>query len=74
MTTICLRVPPAPAYSSPWSGVMYLLEGRLTALVGDASYGVEPGGLVFFPDRPMEESIADILSVTQRHGVALARA
>lgn len=104
--------PPAPAHSSPWSGVMYLLDGRLTALVGDASYDVEPGGVVFFPartpgtfcvtgesarflaitsgdgagrffadfadsvrpDRPMEESVADIRSVTQRHGVALAGA
>lgn len=102
--------PMAPRHVSPWSGVLYLLEGRVTALVGDATYDVEPGGVVVFPagtpssfevvgesvrfvaitsgdragrffadfagsvpsDRPVEESLEAILSITQRHGVRLA--
>ena len=102
--------PMAPPHVSPWSGVLFLLEGQVTAYVGDASYDVEPGGLVVFPagtpstfqvvgesarflaittghaagkffadfastvpaHRPVEESLEAILSVTQRHGVALA--
>ena len=102
--------PMAPPHVSPWTGVLYLLEGRVTALVGDTTYGVEPGGVVVFPagtpasfevlgdsarfvaitsgdragrffadfassvpsDRPVEESLEAILSVTQRHGVRLA--
>ena len=39
----------APPHVSPWSGVLFLLEGRVTAHVGDESYDVEPGGLVVFP-------------------------
>jgi quercetin dioxygenase-like cupin family protein len=104
--------PMAPPHVSPWTGVLYLLEGRITALVGGTSYDVEPGGLIVFAagtpstfqvvgesarfvaitsgdgagrffadfagsvpaDRPAEESMAAILSVTQRHGVALAGA
>jgi quercetin dioxygenase-like cupin family protein len=102
--------PMAPPHVSPWTGVLYLLEGRVTALVGDTTYDVEPGGVVVFPagtpasfevlgdsarfvaitsgdragrffadfassvppDRPVEESLDVILSVTQRHGVRLA--
>jgi quercetin dioxygenase-like cupin family protein len=109
---IAPAAPPAPPHVSPWTGVLYLLEGRITALVGGSSYDVEPGGLVVFPagapstfevvggsarflavtsgsgagrffadfadsvpaDRPVEESMAMILSVTERHGVALAGA
>jgi quercetin dioxygenase-like cupin family protein len=41
--------PMAPPHVSPWSGVLYLVEGRVTALVGDASYDVQPGGVVVFP-------------------------
>ena len=104
--------PMAPPHVSPWSGVLFLLEGRITALVGDTTYAVEPGGVVVFPagtpssfevvgesarilgittgdragrffadfagsvppDRPVEESMATILSVTERHGVLLAGA
>jgi quercetin dioxygenase-like cupin family protein len=104
--------PMAPPHVSPWSGVLYLLEGRVTAVVDGTSYDVEPGGLVVFPagtpstfevvgetarfvaitsgdgagrffadfassvpaDRPVEDSMAAILSVTARHGVALAGA
>ena len=102
--------PMAPRHISPWTGVLYLLEGRVTALVGDTAYDVEPGGVVVFPagtpssfevlgdsarmvaitsgdragrffadfassvppDRPVEESLDAILSITQRHGVRLA--
>lgn len=102
----------APPHVSPWSGVLFLLEGRITALVGDTTYAVEPGGVVVFPagtpssfevvgesarfvvvtsgnragrffadfagsvppDRPVEESLETILSVTRRHGVSLAGA
>ena len=41
--------PMAPPHVSPWSGVLFLVEGRVTAHVGDASYEVEPGGVVVFP-------------------------
>jgi quercetin dioxygenase-like cupin family protein len=41
--------PMAPPHVSPWSGVLFLLEGRLTALVDGTSYDVEPGGLVVLP-------------------------
>src|SRR5688500_9434429 len=100
----------APPHVSPWTGVLFLLEGRITALVDGTTYDVEPGGLVVFPagtpssfqvvgesarfvaitsgdgagrffadfsssvpvDRPVEDSMAEILSVTGRHGVSLA--
>ncbi|GAB3261872.1 cupin domain-containing protein [Kineococcus gypseus] len=103
-------MPAAPPHVSPWSGVLYLLEGRITALVDGTGYDLEPGGLVVVPagtpatfevhgeqarflaitsgdaagrffadfarsvpaDRPVEQSMAAILSVSQRHGVALA--
>lgn len=102
----------APPHVSPWTGVLFLLEGRVTALVGDTTYAVEPGGVVVFPagtpssfevvgdsarfvaitsgdragrffadlavsvpsDRPAEELMETLLSVTQRHGVRLASA
>ena len=102
----------SPPHVSPWTGVLFLLEGRITALVDGTSYDVEPGGLVVFPagtpstfevvgesarflaitsgdgagrffadfagsvpaDQPVEDSMAAILSVTKRHGVALAGA
>jgi quercetin dioxygenase-like cupin family protein len=104
--------PMAPPHVSPWTGVLFLLEGRVTALVDGTSHDVEPGGLVVFPagtpstfqvvgesarflaitsgegagrffadfagsvpaDRPVEESMEAILSVTRRHGVTLAGA
>lgn len=102
--------PMTPPHVSPWSGVLYLLEGRITAYVDGTAYDVEPGGLVVFPagisatfevvgdsaralaittgdgagkffadfaasvpaDLPVADSMAAILSVTERHGVALA--
>ncbi len=104
--------PMAPPHVSPWTGVLFLLHGRITASVDGTSYDVEPGGLVVFPagtpstfevvgesarflaitsgdgagrffadfsssvplDRPVEDSMAAILTVTKRHGVALAGA
>jgi len=104
--------PMAPPHVSPWTGVLFLIEGRITALVDGTPYDVEPGGLVVFPagtpstfevvgesarfvavtsgdgagrffadfagsvpvDQPVEDSMAAILSVTRRHGVALAGA
>jgi quercetin dioxygenase-like cupin family protein len=41
--------PMAPPHVSPWSGVLFLIEGRLTALVDGTSYDVEPGGVMVFP-------------------------
>ncbi|MFE7223430.1 cupin domain-containing protein [Nocardioides sp. NPDC057577] len=107
---IAPAAPMTPPHVSPWSGVLYLLEGRITAYVDDTSYDVEPGGLVVFPagtpatfevvgdsaralaittgdgagkffadfaasvpaDLPVADSMAAILTVTERHGVALA--
>lgn len=109
---IAPAAPMAPPHVSPWTGVLFLLQGRVTALVDGTSYDVEPGGVVVFPagtpstfevvgesarfvaitsgdgagrffadfarsvprDRPVEESMAEILSVTQRHGCALVGA
>ena len=109
---IAPAAPVSPPHVSPWTGVLFLLEGRITALVDGTPYDVEPGGLVVFPagtpstfevvgesarflgittgdgagrffadfassvavDRPAEESMEAILSVTQRHGVRLAGA
>jgi len=106
---IAPATPAAPPHVSPWTAVLFLLEGRITALVGDTSYDVEPGALVVVPagtpstfqvagesarflaitsgdgagrffadfagsvplDQPVRESMAAILSVTRRHGVAL---
>lgn len=104
--------PMAPPHVSPWTGVLYLVEGRVTAVVDGTSYDVEPGGVVVFPagtpstfgvvgdsarfvaitsgdgagrffadfassvpvDQPVDDSMEAILSVTSRHGVALAGA
>lgn len=41
--------PMAPPHVSPWTGVLYLVEGRITAVVDGTSYDVEPGGVVVFP-------------------------
>jgi quercetin dioxygenase-like cupin family protein len=109
---IATAAPMAPPHVSPWSGVLFLLEGRITVVVDGTTYDVEPGGLVVCPagtpitfkvvgeaarfvaitsgdgagrffadfassvpaDRPVEDSMAAILSVTKRHGVALAGA
>jgi quercetin dioxygenase-like cupin family protein len=41
--------PMAPPHVSPWSGVLFLLEGRVNAWVDGTTVEVEPGGLVVFP-------------------------
>ena len=41
--------PMAPPHVSPWTGVLYLVEGQVRALVGETSYDVQPGGVVVFP-------------------------
>ena len=41
--------PMAPPHVSPWTGVLFLIEGRVTALVDGTTYAVEPGGVVVFP-------------------------
>jgi quercetin dioxygenase-like cupin family protein len=46
---IAPAAPMAPPHVSPWTGVLYLVEGRVTAVVGDTTYDVEPGGVVVFP-------------------------
>ncbi len=46
---IAPAAPMAPPHVSPWTGVLFLLEGQVTALVGDTRYAVEPGGVVVFP-------------------------
>lgn len=104
--------PMAPPHVSPWSGVLYLIEGRVRVLVGDTTYDVQPGGVVVSPagtptsfevvgdsarflaitsgagagrffadfagsvpaDRPVEDSLGAILSVTRRHGVSVVGA
>jgi quercetin dioxygenase-like cupin family protein len=106
---IAPAAPMAPPHVSPWTAVLFLLEGRVTAVVGETSYDVQPGALVAFPagtpstfevvgesarflavtsgdgagrffadfagsvplDQPVEGSMAAILAVTRRHGVAL---
>ena len=46
---IAPAAPMVPPHVSPWTGVLFLVEGRVTALVGDTTYDVEPGGVVVFP-------------------------
>jgi quercetin dioxygenase-like cupin family protein len=46
---IAPAAPMAPPHISPWSGVLYLIEGRVKAFVDDTSYDVLPGGVVVFP-------------------------
>ena len=41
--------PMAPPHVSPWGAVLYLLEGRIIAVVDSTPHEVEPGGLVVFP-------------------------
>lgn len=41
--------PMAPPHISPWTALLYLLEGHVTVLVGDTTYDVEPGDVVVLP-------------------------
>lgn len=109
---LAAAAPMAPPHVSPWSGVLYLIEGKVRAVTGDTTHDVLPGGVVVFPagtpstfevvgesarfvaitsgdgagrffadfadsvpqDRPAEESMGAILSVSRRHGVSVAGA
>jgi len=42
--SIAPAAPMAHPHVSPWTSVLFLLEGRITAVVGGTSYDVEPGG------------------------------
>ncbi len=46
---IAPAAPMAPPHVSPWTGVLFLLQGRITAVVDGTSYDMEPGGLVVVP-------------------------
>jgi quercetin dioxygenase-like cupin family protein len=46
---IAAAAPMAPPHVSPWTGVLFLLEGRITAMVDGTSYDIDPGGVVVFP-------------------------
>ena len=46
---IAPAAPMAPPHVSPWTGVLFLLEGLITAVVDGTSYDIEPGGVVVFP-------------------------
>jgi quercetin dioxygenase-like cupin family protein len=41
--------PMAPPHVSPWTGVLFLLEGQVTAFVGTESFDLHPGGVAVFP-------------------------
>lgn len=41
--------PMLPPHVSPWTSVLYLLAGRITAVVGGNRCEVEPGGVVVIP-------------------------
>ncbi len=63
----------APPHVSPWTGVLYLLEGRVTALVDGTAYAVEPGDLIVFPAGTPStfEVVGDsarFLAITTGHG------
>lgn len=47
--SIAPAAPMAPPHVSPWTSVLFLLEGRITAVVGGTRYDVDPGGVVVFP-------------------------
>ena len=41
--------PMAPPHVSPWTGVLFVLAGRITAVVDGEPHDVETGGLVVVP-------------------------
>ena len=46
---IAPAAPMAPPHVSPWTGVLFLLEGRIAAVVDKTSYDIDPGGVLVFP-------------------------
>lgn len=70
---IASAAPMAPPHVSPWTGVLFLVDGRITVVVGGVSYGVDPGGVVVVPAGTpatfgvVSES-ARFVAVTSGHG------
>ena len=49
-----------PAHVSPWTGVLYVLDGAVTATVDGTTYRVERGGVVVMPaGTPCAASVED---------------
>ncbi|MFC5380473.1 cupin domain-containing protein [Aquipuribacter nitratireducens] len=105
--------PPAPPHVSPWSGVLFVLEGTVRVHVEDARHDMSPGATITLPagtsctvevpdgapsrflavtsgtgagrffadfarsvalDRPLAETLPEVLAVTRRHGVVVSGA
>ncbi len=56
--------PMAPPHVSPWTGVVYLVEGRITALVDGTSHRVEPAA--WWPFRPVPPSTFEVVGDSAR--------
>ena len=41
--------PATPLHASPWSAVLFVLEGSVSVQIGDETHLVEPGGLATLP-------------------------
>lgn len=41
--------PPVPPHRAPWTAVLYLVEGRVTAHVDGTAYDVAPGAVLVLP-------------------------
>lgn len=65
--------PAAPPHVSPWTGVLYVLDGVVTAMVDGVDYRVEPGGLVTMPAGTpatfaVDDGTARFLAITSGDG------
>lgn len=65
--------PAAPPHVSPWTGVLYVLDGAVTATVDGETYRVERGGLVTMPAGTpatfaVDEGTARFLAITSGDG------
>ena len=65
--------PMAPTHVSPWTGVLFLLEGRITVVVDGSSCEVDPGEMVVIPaGTPATFGVADasarFLAITSGNG------
>lgn len=66
---------PAPSHVAPWTGVLYVLDGALTAWVDGESQEVERGGLVTMPAGvpctfAVQEESARFLVITSGDGAS----
>lgn len=66
-------LPAAPAHVSPWSGVLYVLEGTVLVTADGATDRVEAGGLVVVPAGTpvtfeVREGTARFLAITSGDG------